>query len=215
MSQVVSGVTEKLQDLLPGLIGSNLRWTTTDVERHIMLADRAVRERTGNLYHRQEIALVADTLEYTLDSEFIEIISVEYASDGSTYDHYLHPVTLDDLDKVNMNWRDDGGTRPEAYCVLSAPGTPTCKLLVYRPMSSVDSQTIRVTGLGIGATTTPVPDDVQMRCHVPYVMAVLKASESPDEAAEWFGQYLAGCDEVRSRSLSKYPKGLTDVRIGW
>jgi hypothetical protein len=215
MSQVVSGVTQKLQDLLPGQIGSNLRWTTTDVERYIMLADRAVRERTGNRWHQQEITLLADTTEYTLDSEFIDIVSVEYASDGSTYDWYLKPATLTDLDKISVNWRSDGGTRPELYCVLSAPGCPSAKLLIYRPMSSVDSQTLLVTGHGIGVTTTPVPDDVQARCHVPYVMAILMASENQNMAAEWFGTYLAGCDEVRRRTVSRHIQGTKKVDIGW
>ena len=49
MSQVVTGVTQKLQDLMPDQIGTNRRWSTTALERYIMLADRAVRERTENL----------------------------------------------------------------------------------------------------------------------------------------------------------------------
>jgi hypothetical protein len=215
MSQVVSGVTQKLQDLLPGQIGTNLRWTTSDVERHIMLADRAVRERTGNLYHQQEITLANDTAEYTLDSEFIDIVSVEFASDGSTYDDYLKPVTLDDLDKISLNWRDDGGTRPDYYAVLSAPGLPTAKILVYRKIATVDAQTIRVTGLGIGTSTTTVSDDVQQRCHVPYVMAILYAHENPRRSAELFGEFLGNCDEVRRRTLSKYANGPARIEVGW
>lgn len=46
MSQLVTGVTQKLQDLLPDQIGTNRRWDSTTLERLIMLADRAVRERT-------------------------------------------------------------------------------------------------------------------------------------------------------------------------
>jgi len=215
MSQVVSGVTQKLQDLLPGQIGANSRWTTADVERHIMMADRAVRERIGNLLHRQEISLVADTSEYTLDSEFIDIISVEYAADGSTYEYYLNPVTLDDLDKINIGWRADGGTRPEFYTVLSAPGYPVAKLLIYRPLSSVDSQTLRVTGYGIGASTTDCPDDVQSKCHVPYVMSILMAHQDPRAAAEWHGQYLGGCDEVRRRFRNRFSGGTVRTEFGW
>ena len=215
MSQVVTGVLQKLQDLMPGDIGDNLRWSTSDVERYTILADRAVRERTENLYHRQTINLVQDTLEYSLDTEFIDIVSVEYASDGSTYDYYLRPITLDDLDKISLSWRDDGGVRPEFYTVLSAPGMAITKLLVYRPMTSVDSQTLRVTGIGIGTGTTAVPDDVQGKCHVPYVMAILMASDAPQKSAEWFGQYLSGCDEVRRRTRSRYSQGVSNVRFGW
>jgi len=215
MSQVVTGVTQKLQDLLPGQIGANLRWTTTDVERHIMMADRAVSERVGNRYHQQEISLTQDTFEYTIDSEFIDVISVEYASDGSTYDWFLNPATLDDLDKISFQWRSEGGTRPDYYCVLSAPGLPTARLLIYRPMTAVVAQTIRVTGLGIGVTTTPVSDDVQAKCHVPYVMAMLMAPSDPRRAAELYGEYLGGCDEVRRRYASRHSGGVGKLKVGW
>jgi len=215
MSELVSGVTEKLQDLLPGQIGSNARWTTTDVERHIMMADRAVRERLENRYHEQEISLVADTAEYTLDSEFIDIVSVEYASDGSTYDYYLSPVTFDDLDKIDIGWRDNGGSRPEYYTLISAPGLPQAKIHVYRPMTSVDSQTIRVTGIGLGATDTEVPDDIQAKCHVPYVMCMLMAHESPRESTDWFRKYLDGVEEIRRRTRSRYSYGTNKTEVGW
>ena len=215
MSAVQANVLIKLQDLLPNQIGTNRKWATADVERHIMFADRLVRERTGNLYHQQEISLVADTLEYALDSEFIDIVSVEFASDGSTYDWYLRPVTLDDLDKISLSWRDDGGTRPEFYTLIGAPGISRTKVLIYRQMSAVDSQTIRVTGIGMGATDSDCPSDVQNKCHVPHVMAVLLAKENPQLAAEWFGKYLQGCEVVRRRTLSRYAGGTSRVGVGW
>lgn len=211
MSQVVSGVTEKLQDLMPGKIGSNARYETSSVERLIMLADRAVRERTSNLYHQQEITLVTNQSEYTLDSEFIDVVSVEYASDGSTYDESLESVTLDDLDKFDFNWRNVGGIQPECYTLLSAPGTPTAKILIWQPLASAGVQTIRVTGRGIGTSTAVVPDDVQAKCHVPYVMAMLTASE-PQKAATWFARFLNGCDEVASRTRNKYVENPVRVR---
>lgn len=215
MGELVSGVTEKLQDLLPNQIGANARWTTADVERHIMMADRAVRERLENRYHQQEISLQADVAEYALDSEFIEIVSVEYAADGSTYDYYLSPVTYDDLDKFDIGWRDNGGSRPEHYLVTSAPGLPAAKIRVYRPMTAVDSQTIRVTGFGLGATDTEVNEDVQAKCHVPYTMAILKAAEDPAEAADWFRQYLEGCEEIRRRTRSRYSSTPNRTEVGW
>ena len=215
MSAIQAGVLEKVQDLLPNQIGTNRAWATTSVERHIMNADRLVRERTGNLYHQQEIILTNGTSEYALDTEFIDIVSVEFAIDGSTYDWYLKPVTLDDLDKINITWRDDGGTRPEAYTLLSTPGLPSCKIQVWRPITTVSAQTILVTGYGIGTTTTDCPDDIQNKCHVPHVMAVLLAKKDPKGAASWYQMYLEGCDEVRRRTLSKLPKGALDVKVGW
>lgn len=185
------------------------------MERLIMYADRAVRERVGNLYHQQVISLVQDQLEYDLDSEFIDIVNVEFSTDGSTYDWYLRPATLGDLDKISLSWRSDRGTRPERYVLLSAPGTPNSKILTYRAMSAVTAQTIRITGQGIGATTTPVADDVQARCHVPYVMAILMAHKDARRAAGHFGEYLAGIDEVRGRYISKYPTSKAGTVVGW
>ena len=214
-SQVQSGVLEKVQDLLPNQIGTNRAWATESVERHIMNADRLVRERTGNLYHQQEITLANATLEYALDTEFIDIVSVEFAIDGSTYDWYLRPITLDDLDKISLSWRDDGSARPEFYTLLSTPGLPSCKIQIYRPIATVGAQTILVTGLGIGTTTTTCPDDVQNKCHVPHVMSVLLAKKNPQEAASWFQQYVAGCEVVRRRTLSRHSKGTLKIGVGW
>ena len=73
MSQVVSGVLEKLGDLLPNQIGTNRRWSTAAVTRHIMFADNLVREKTENRYHQQIIPLqegeVGDVVTYSLDNE--------------------------------------------------------------------------------------------------------------------------------------------------
>lgn len=215
MSQVQAGVLSRLEDLLPNQIGSNRRWSQTAVERHIMLADRVVREAIENRYHQQEISLVAGTDTYDLDSEFIDVTSVEYASDGSTYDYYLRPATMNDLDRINLGWRSDGGVRPEFYDLLGAPGTPDSRILVYRSLSSVDAQTIRVTGIGIGGTTDDCPDDVQERCHVPFVMSVLLAKDDLGKAAKWLGRYREGVEYVRRRMRSRYSSGTVPTRMGW
>jgi len=180
-----------------------------------MYADGLVRERIGNLYHQQEISLLADTLEYSLDAEFIDIVSVEYASDGSTYDWHLNPLTLDDLDKISVRWRQDGGDRPRFYTLIGAPGVPTSTIQVYQPPTSTTGSTVLVTGTGIGISTTTCSDDIQNKCHVPHVMAVLLAKSDPKAAANWFGQYKKGIEEVRRRTISKLSKGSVDVRIGW
>ena len=214
-SAVQAGVLAKIQDLLPNQIGTNRRWAQADVERHIMYADGLIRERVGNLYHQQEITLLADTREYAIDSEFIDIVSVEYALDGSTYDWYLKPLTLDDLDKISVRWRQDGGDRPRFYTLLGAPGVPTSKIQIYQPPTASTGSSVRVTGIGSGATTTTCSDDIQNKCHVPHVMAVLLAKSDPKQAANWFGKYQSGVEEVRRRTLSKLSKGSVDVRIGW
>ena len=219
MSQVVSGVLEKLKDMLPNQIGTNRRWSDASVERHIMFADRLVRERVGNLYHQQIITLRAYDEDvasvYDLDDEFIDIISVEYASDGSTYDWYLKPATLDDLDKLSLSWRGGPRLRPERYTLLGTPGAHTTTLQVYGEPTTVGVDTLKVTGLGTGATTSDCADDIQGKCHVPHVMSVLLAKQNPNEAASWFTKYLDGCETVRRRTISKYSQGTNQVGVGW
>lgn len=215
MSAVVTGVTEKLQDLLPGRIGTNRTWNATSLERLIMLADRAVRERTENLDGYQEIALVQSTAAYDLDSEFVDVTAVEFSADGTNYEYYLQPATLDDLDRLNAGWRDDEGTRPEWYVLVGCPGTPGAQIHVHRPMSAVDSQTIKVIGHRIGATTATVPDDVQRKCHVPYIMSMMMAKIAPREAVDWYNKFLAGCDDVAPRTKGRYAHQPVNVRLGW
>ena len=215
MSALVTGVQEKLEDLLPGRIGDNKSWSEATLQQYILLADYAVRERTDNLFGTQEIALVQDQAAYTLDSEFIDVVSVEFAADGSTYDYFLHAATFDDFDRINLKWRDDGSTRPELYTLVSTPGTPTATIHIHRPMTSVTAQTIKVGGHRIGTTTTKVPDDVQRAAHVPYVMAILKAQEEPKVAAMWWGRFLDGVESVRARTVNPYPAGQKTTVAGW
>jgi hypothetical protein len=216
MSQVVSGVLEKLQDLLPDQIGDNARWTTSDVERHIMLADRAFRERSESLYN-DAVPQVRDTYyEYTLDTDMIDVISVEFSADGSVYDDYLKPITLEDLDKINPKWRSDGSSKPEYYVLLGTPGFSGCRIILYPIMSDIsDSPTMRIVGHSIGATTDYVPDDIQETCHVPYVMSILKANESPREAVDWHRQFLDGCEEAKKRYRNKFRQNPGTARMGW
>jgi hypothetical protein len=217
MSQVVTGVTQKLQDLLPDQIGTNKRWTTSALERYIMLADRAVRERTENLVSSQTIPLISGTAAYTLDSEFIDVVAVEYSDAHATgpWDYYLKSATFDDYDRLNLSWRDDGGSRPEWYTLIGAPGLPTAQIHVHRPLTTATTQGIRVWGHRIGTTTTRVPDHVQERAHVPYVMAMLLAGEDPQQAAMWFGRFKSGVEEVARRSVSKYAQPPLNVKMGY
>jgi hypothetical protein len=223
MSQVYTGVLEKLQDLLPGQIGTNRRWSTEAVERHIALADRAVRERIENYETYQDITLQAGVRVYNLDSTFIDVFAVEYAADGATFDHDVLPATFEDFDRLSIRWRDDGGTKPEFYTLLSAPGTPSSQILIHRPMTSVDgTETLRVWGHHRGddwyddATNGQYqPDDIQMSCHVPYVMAILVAGEDASAASQWYDRFLSGIDKVSRRTVSRYSQGSRNSRVGY
>lgn len=215
MSQVLTGVRAKLDNLYPGQIGANRRWSESYIESLIMAADKAVRERCETLLISQVIPLVADQAYYDLDSDFISIVSVEYSSDGTNYDDELNPVTYEDLDLRTQRWRDDTGTWPFEYTLLSAPGMPAAvpsQIMIYRTMSAVSSQQIRVNGYGIGTTTTDQPDDVQYACHLPFVMGLLSVPGDVKAAVGMYQKFLSGCDSLRDRFVTETPAGLGSFR---
>ena len=168
------------------------------------------------LWVSEEISLTDDTHEYALDSKFIQVMTVEFASDGSSYDQHLKPASMQELDNISRRWRLDRGTRPERYVLLSTPGqqsvtagdTNGSRILIYRPLATAGSSTIRVQGWGIGATTTVVPDDIQERVLVPHVMAVLRAPQDAAKAVAYYKKFLGGCDEIRGRYTQPYADGI-------
>ena len=225
MSAVVSGVKAKLELRLPGQIGTNRQWSDTYIETLCLAAAHAACERIGFLWVSEEISLVDDTNEYALDSKFISVETVEFATDGSSYEQHLKPATMQELDSISRRWRLDRGTRPERYVLLSAPGTDATsvgatdgsRIIIYRPLSSAGSSTIRVQGWGIGTASTKVPDDVQERVHVPYVMAVLRSQHDPAEALDYYRKFVSECDKVRGRFQQPYADGtrVFGSGVGW
>jgi len=215
MSQVLTGVRAKLDLLYPGQIGDNRRWSSDYIESLIMAADKAVRDRCETLFISEEITLVADQAYYDLDPSFISVVSVEFSSDGTNYDGELKPVTLEDLDLRTQRWRDDRGTWPFEYALESTPGMPAVKpsrIMIYRPMSGVSAQTIRVNGYGVGGTTTVVPDDVQYACHLPFVMSLLSVPADVQKAVGLHRKFTSGCTKFRGRFVTQTAAGLGSFR---
>lgn len=210
MSQVVTGVTEKLQDLLPGRVG--VTWPSATVSVLAMAADAAFKQRVGQWYVSEEISLTDNTLAYDLDSKFITVKSVEFSSDGTNYNYHLKAATLEDLDKINLSWRDDRGTEPEYFFLLSCPGIARdddyygtgSQILIYRPLSSVTAQKIKVTGIGLGATTDDVPPEVLDQCHVNYCLSLMTAHEDLAAAADYMAEFEAGCQRAKTEYRSLY-----------
>ena len=219
MSAVVAGTKAKLDTLLPGRIGDNKAFTDSYVTDLIMAGFYEVADKCGVLNVTQDITLTQDTLLYDLSSSFITVEFVEFKSDGSDVDGHLRPVTLRDLDLMSRKWRDDRGTRPEYYSLLSTPGTQSytgtsygADIQIWRPMSSVDSEIITVTGLGIGTSSTNMPDDIQRLCLVPYALSHLKAVTSPQDAVKYYKMFEDGCDRVRGRYGHRYSESLNGGR---
>lgn len=212
MSAVVAGTLVQLQNLLPGQIGTNSQWTSAYIQDVIMLADAAVRERCETYRPTQEISLVADTDTYDLDSSFIEVTEVEWSSDGSTFIDYLTPIDFKGLDRECLTWRDSRASRPIHYNLLSAVGTQETsggasdgsQIVIYPPPSTVTSETIRVTGVGLGTTTTGVPLDVIHLVYVPWCLSFLFGTKEPRRAYEHWKSFQRGCQIVGERFVDPY-----------
>ena len=217
MSAVVSGVLAKLELLLPGQIGDNRRWSTSLVQELTMAADARICDQCVMKWLSQTIPLVAGQDTYDLDSDFIKVISVEFAYDGVNYDNFLMAATLKDLDDLYPIWRvSPSGTRPDYYTQLGAPGIPdltgstgnASKISIYRQLPTVTAETIRVNGYALGAVNRDVPDDVQAAVHVNYVMAMLRAKESVEMASTYYQAFLNGVRSVKSRFVGKYAENI-------
>lgn len=217
MSAVVSGVKAKLALRLPGQIGTNRQWSDTYIETLILAAAHAAAERIGYLWTSQVISLANDTHEYALNSTFVAVQTVKYSADGTNYYDHLSPSTFERFDRLAYKWRDDRGTQPRYYTLLSAPGLQevstsgmSAKISIYPALASASPAKIKVEGPGIGTASTNVPDDVQEIVHIPYVMSILRSVQNPEEAAVQYAKFLDGCDIVRGRFITPYPGGTSE-----
>lgn len=210
MSAVGTGVLAKLQRRLPNQIGTNRQWSSAYISALTLAAAHAAEERIGMTWTSSEITLTNNTAEYAVPTKFIEVVSVEFALDGATYQRPLEAVTFDDLDRISATWRDDTGSEPCRYTLLSSPGLQGvssgqgARIIIHRKLAVAGSAKIRLNGWGIGTASTNVPDDVQERVHVPYIMAVLRAEHDVDEAELHYRKFIEACDEVKGRFVGMY-----------
>ena len=215
MSNVLVGVLEKVQAALPDQIGNSDRWDLITVSSLILAADRATRDMCEVHFDTDEVSLTDDTVSYDVASTFISINKVEFSLDGTNYDWLIQPRSMIDLDRLSHSWRTDRSTRPDFYTLLSAPGvqsngtddTPS-QILLYPALTSAGSAKIKLTGVSVpdigSGLLGDMPEDVQSRCHLPYVLSVLYAVEDPKKAAGHYAEFKKGCEIVRNRFRSQY-----------
>lgn len=208
MPTVLSDGLTMVKGMMPGLIGTNKRWTDALVQTLLVAADRQVRERLGIHTHEQEIALADNDASYSLDPEFVGISLVEFALDGTNYDWKLRAASYDEFDAAHYKWRTLRNSRPDAYYLASAPGvqagsTNYSQIVLYPCPSTAGSAKIRVSGPGVVAVsdqaTATAPLDVMKKCHVPFVQAVLYHKESPELSAQYLQEFDSGCAILRDR----------------
>jgi len=215
MSKVLAGVMEKVKAALPDQIGTNSRFDEGTVNNMIVAADRATRDLCEVHYAEQIINLADDTVSYDVAQTFISVNKVEFALDGTNYNWILKSKSVPDLDYLSWTWRTDRSTRPDFYSFLSAVGVQDngdgvvpSQILLYPALGTAGSATIRLTGVGVapvGAVAmVDMTEDVQTSCHVPYVMSLLFAVESPERAMAYWQKFIDGCERHRARFISQY-----------
>lgn len=203
MSTILTDGLDMVKGMVPGLVGTNKRWTDDLVSTLLVAADREVRERLLVHTHEQEIALADDDASYTLDPEFVGITLVEFALDGTTYDWTVRAASYADMDAAHFKWRSARNARPEMYFISSTPGVPTASIVLYPCPSTAGSSKIRVSGPGVvpvaSQSTATMPLDVLKKCHVPFVLAVLYSKEAPETASQYYQSFEEGCEIVSDR----------------
>jgi len=217
MADVRTEVASYLNTVLPGQIGPGRRWDDGFVTMLIDMVDREIREYCELSWDEQEIALVSGHTEYGLDPDFISVYQVEYAEDGSTYDHTLYPTTMSDLDNVSRLWRDDSSGRPSRYDIYSTPGIPQdatstkdTQILIYPKPASTGSATIKVTGIICqdGATAPGAAQFAIDSVYIPYVRCLLVSGDNEAEGAGYYRDYLDGRERLRAAIDEQYVETL-------
>jgi hypothetical protein len=210
---------------MPGQIGPGRRWETPFINLLVDAADAEIREYCDLSYKTQDVSLSDGVVEYELNDDCIAIYSVEWATDGSTYDTKLEAVSFDDLDATSRLWRDDGGSEPSQYTVTSTPGVPTltglsgatCStIIIYPKVATVGSAVMRVRYLCTGGTTGSASQFAIDNVYVPYIRAILAAPSSDQKqaaiASGFYEQYLAGRDQLKRSAGREYSANLWGQR---
>lgn len=206
MGALISGVTSLVRAMAPD---HENRWSDDLIESAIFLADTAIREEADVEWASYEISLVDGAIYYALPTEVIGVSSVEFSTNGTLYDEWVYPVTMQDMDEISYTWETDTGTRPEMYFLQSAPGTTNySKIALWRPIVTVGSQKVRVNYTKCVATVgdlsaATMPDDIQQEVYLPYVLFLLMVAVNPQEAAAYLAQYKNRIGWARSRFSHK------------
>jgi hypothetical protein len=208
MPTVLTDGLTMVKGMMPGLIGTNKRWTDELVQTLLVAADRQTRERLGMHVHEQIIALADNDASYDLDPEFVGISLVEFALDGTNYDWKVVAASYDEFDAAHPKWRTVRNSRPEGYYLASAPGvqagtTNYSQIVIYPCPSTAGSGSIRVSGFGVvpvaNQATATAPLDVLKKCHVPFVQAILYHKEQPQLSMGYLQDFDSGCAILRDR----------------
>lgn len=200
MSDLVSGVTKLVRAMAPDY---DLRWTDAEIRQLVHLADLHVRESGDVEWASYDRTLNDGQAWYTVPSDIVQIKTVMYASDGVNFDDRLYQTTLDEMDRVNLRWQDDTGT-PSRFMTISAPGIDNYFYLrVWPYLGTTSGEKIRINYTKVRESVASLdgldmPDRVQQNVYLPYVLAMLRQAEDPQEAEAYMNEFKRGMHKVRA-----------------
>jgi len=221
MTLLVDSVIAKVRSTAPG---TGTRWPDSALQKLVHAADCSISEAAEKAWSTHDISLLADAFYYALPEDVIAVKSVTYSSDGTNFDDgVLLPMTYDKLDGLSLTWMDDRGTQPHHYWLLSCPGViGYSKIGVYRAMSTVTSEQIRVTYLActpdnnatFEALATPDAEWIEDDIYVPYVLAHMAAPVEPKLAKMYMDRFWKNLPEARiywQARQSEYPAQMRGI----
>lgn len=179
------------------------RYTDSQIEQLIHLADLAIREDGDVEWASHDITLVDGQSWYSMPSEVVKIQTVLYSTDGVVFDDLLIQTTVSEMDLLGCRWQDDTGT-PSRFLVISSPGIDSYSYLRVWPYPSATSgDAVRVNYTKVRESVSDlsgldVPDRVQQNVYLPYVLAMLRQGEEPDEAEVYMQEFKRGMRKVRA-----------------
>lgn len=202
MVPLINEITSMIRLMAPD---SANRWSDARIKTAAHLADLAVCEFGDAVYASYEIELVDGAMYYDLPSDIVDVRSVEYSSDGVTYDTLLKAISIQELDRISTTWQDDTGTSPSVYVLLSVPSSGRySRILLWRPVSATSGEKVRVnyTKCRVEKADLDAVSAQQDAIHglyVPYSLALLYAADNASMAAEYMGEYRRNIDKFKVR----------------
>jgi hypothetical protein len=200
MSNLISGVTRLVRAMAPDY---DWRYTDAQIKQLIHMADLAVRENADMEWASYDRTLNDGQAWYTVPSEIVQIKTVMYAPDGLNFQDRLMETTVQEMDLLGCRWQDDTGP-PSRFLTISCPGIDNYFYLRVWPYpSTTTGEKIRINYTKVresvsGIEGLEVPDRVQQNVYLPYVLAMLRQGEDPQEAEAYIQEFKRGLVKVRA-----------------
>jgi hypothetical protein len=209
---LVDSIETKVRLTVPG---TSDHWSSELIQSFVHAADCLIKEEAESSWTTQEIDLLSEASYYPYSEQTIAIRFIDMATDGTNFDDgALEPIGYDDLDAGGAKWVDDRGSQPDYYVMLGTPGVPDSRVMIYRKISGVTTEKIRLWVLKCipdnDATfeAETVPEVIEDRVYLPLVLALLYADNDNNAFTRYMDEYSQNIVLVKDYYRSKYTESL-------